>query len=128
MTDLRKCKLTAKVDILKQTLEAAKTAQEGLNKVGEENQRLQSALSEALEAAKTGQADKEKAIKDALESAQQALKVKEDEIQRQLKRDAMLVSSSSSAKSKLRNLDVSDRRKSFIFILHISCSNIHRYR
>ena len=45
---------------------------------------------EALEAAKTAQVEKENAIKTAHQSAQLALKTKEDEIQRLLKSEAKL--------------------------------------
>lgn len=73
--------LTAKDQILDQTLQATKITQE-------EHEKLKSALSEALEAAKSAQVEKDKGVKDAHESAQQALKVKEDEIWWLLKRDA----------------------------------------
>lgn len=68
--------LTAKDQILNQTLEAAKISQSDLNKAHEANKKIQFDMNGAFEVAKTAQADKEKAVREAHESAQQALKMK----------------------------------------------------
>lgn len=105
--------LTAKDRILTQALESAKV-------VEDENAQLKADLSMLLEAAKIAQAEKERAAKEARESAQQALKVKEVEIHRLLWKETRLKESNVNYKAKFRNLDMSHRRKSFPSILLIT--------
>lgn len=112
--------LTTKDKILKQTLQAAKNA-------NEENEKLKSDLTRALEATMSAQADKDKAVKEAHEFAQQALKVKEDEIQWLLKRDVNPVSMASTAKRKFIDMEVSHKHKYPVFIFFNLCFNIHVY-
>lgn len=64
--------LTAKDQILGQTLHATKTSQEEQNKVHNAAKELQAKLDKALEAARNDVAEKDRAVKEAHESAQQA--------------------------------------------------------